>query len=115
MLLPLVVAAAVAQSPIMCNLNALSAAEREQHAAATVRLKAAMVRAEELKDGFRFFLRADMPITDLFRWIEREQRCCPFLDFEVRIDRENGARWLQLTGREAVKEFLAAEFGAAKQ
>jgi hypothetical protein len=46
----------------------------------------------------------------LLRWVERERRCCSFLDFEIRLGRQEGEQWLQMTGCDGVKAFLAAEF-----
>jgi len=40
----------------------------------------------------------------------QERRCCPFFDLSLRLDREGGPMWLELTGREGVKEFIKAEF-----
>ena len=106
----LVMAAAAAQSPIMCNLNALSKAEREEHSADTTRLRTAIEKVEEVDGGYRWHLGAHVSAADLLRWVERERRCCAFLDFEIRLGREDGERWLQMTGRDGVKAFLVAEF-----
>jgi hypothetical protein len=106
----LIVAAAASESPIICNLNALSKAEREEHSTDTKRLKAAVQRIEDVDGGYRWHLGPQVTAADLLRWVERERRCCSFLDFEIRLGRENGERWLQMTGRDGVKAFLAAEF-----
>src|SRR5215211_1616539 len=100
----------VKESPIVCNLKALTPAQRDHHAQLTARLKAAITKTEDVEEGYRFHLPATLPSADLFQWVDYEQRCCPFLDFEIRIDRENGRR-LQLTGRTGVKQLIAAEFG----
>jgi hypothetical protein len=39
------------------------------------------------------------------------RRCCPFLAFRLEAGRENGPLWLNLTGREGVKQFLKIELG----
>jgi hypothetical protein len=101
----------VTESPIVCNLNVLTPAQREHHAQLTVRLKAAITKTEEVEGGYRFHLPSRVPSADLFQWVDFEQRCCPFLDFEIRINRENGDRQLQLTGRTGVKELIATELG----
>lgn len=105
-----VVLAGQSESPIACNLGALTAAEREQQAQITKRLGAAVQKIEELPDGYKIHLGAQFSTEDLLRFVQLEQRCCPFLDFEIGLARENGARWVQMTGRKGVKEFLAAEF-----
>src|SRR5881397_932057 len=101
------VVGAVADSPIICNLNALTPAERTEHATLTKRLAASVVRVEEVEGGYRIHLSPDLAPGELLQWVDAERRCCPFLDFEIRLARENSGRWLQLTGREGVREFLA--------
>jgi hypothetical protein len=111
----LLLAGAPPDTPIACNLNALSAVERQQHAARSERLKEAVVKVEEVADGYRLFFDPTLSPAELFAWIEAERRCCPFLDFELRLERENGMRQLQLTGREGVKAFIAEEIGAVRK
>lgn len=102
-----------AESPIMCNLKALTSAERTAHAATTKKLAGAVVKVEDVEGGYRIHLNATLAASELLQWVDAERRCCPFLDFEVRLAREDGARTLQMTGRQGVKEFLAAEFKLA--
>lgn len=114
LLVSLLIVQAVPDTPIACNLNALSAIEQQQHAARTGRLMSAVVKVEDVANGYRLHFGPDLLAADLLRWIDAERRCCPFLDFEMRLERENGARWLQLTGREGVKAFLSEEFKAVR-
>ena len=44
-------------------------------------------------------------------FIALERLCCPFFGFGLGIEREGGAAWLTLTGREGVKPFIMAEIG----
>ncbi|MGI9167336.1 MAG: hypothetical protein ACR2G5_13325 [Pyrinomonadaceae bacterium] len=44
-------------------------------------------------------------------FIALERLCCPFFGFAVEVEREGGAVWLILTGREGVKPFIIAEIG----
>ncbi len=50
----------------------------------------------------------------LVEWMARERRCCPFLDFAIRLG-ERGERGepavLRLTGAPGVRDFIAAELG----
>ena len=105
----------VKQPPIVCNLNALTPEQREQHAQVTARVKAAVTKTEDVDGGYRFHLRSSLAAADLFQWVDFEQRCCPFLDVEIRLGRENGERRLQLTGRAGVKRLIASEFGITRQ
>jgi hypothetical protein len=102
----------VQETPIVCNVSALTTAERQQHAARSERLKSAIVRIEDVTGGYRLYLNSALPVADLLAWVEGERRCCAFLDFEIGLAREDGARWLQMTGREGVKEFLSQEMKA---
>jgi hypothetical protein len=104
-------AAVYGESPIVCNLNALSPAERSHHAALSRKLAAATVENRELPDGLALRLSPTrMTLAELADWIEAERRCCPFLDFRVSLEREGGAFQLSLSGRPGVKELLQSEF-----
>jgi len=43
------------------------------------------------------------------RFVSAEQRCCPFLRFEIVVAAADGPVWLQMTGPDGTREFLAAE------
>lgn len=96
-------------------MKALTPAEHTRHAARGDRLKAAVIKAVEVEGGYRLTLRADFPTSDLLQRVEAELRCCPFLDFDVRLDGDNGPRSLQLTGRDGVKEFPGKEIAAVRK
>jgi DinB superfamily len=74
-------------------------------------LRAAHQRIRELPDGFEFEFPGD---TATFRlaaeWAEGEHLCCPFFDVDLRLEREGGALWVRLTGRDGVKQFIKADF-----
>src|SRR4051812_32027356 len=92
-----------ADSPIACNLGALTPAERDEHALLSRRLKEAVVRTDELADGYRFHVSVAVPFRDLAAWADFERRCCPFFELAIGSERESGAAWIQLTGRAGVK------------
>ncbi len=100
------------ETPFVCNLKALTTAERTEHKTLTTRVLAAVTNTHELTNGYTFRLNADMTTTDLTKWVDYERRCCPFFDVQLTWPRENGPVTLQLTGREGVKEFIRAEFPA---
>ena len=96
--------------PVACNMDVFTPAERERHAAVIARLKAAMLSGRELPDGRRFGIRLeDGGLAVLAEFIERERRCCPFFEFTVRLEPGSAALWLDLTGSEGVREFIAEE------
>jgi hypothetical protein len=101
------------ESPFACNAFALSPEVRKRHfeelGPALLKLKKS---TRELPDGFEFELPADNKTYQLLtEWAFQERLCCPFLDIDLRLDRENGPLWLRLTGRTGTKEFIKAEFG----
>ena len=108
----LVAHAATFESPFACNRAALNAAERKRHFDELgPQLRAAVIQAGELKDGYEFeFPSDDATFHVISEWVAGEHRCCPFVDIDVRLDREGGATWLRLTGRPGTKEFVRSDF-----
>ena len=101
-----------AETPIACNLKALTPAERARQSALSRKLKAATVEKTELASGLSFKLSlAQMPLREVAEWIEDERKCCPFLDFQLSVECDGGAVHLSLTGGPGVKEFLLSDFG----
>lgn len=101
------------QSPLFCDLSALTDTERQEHVAVSEKLFAALESVNELRDGyaFRFPASSDL-LQTVATFIARERKCCPFYDFTVRVEREGGPLWLHLSGREGVKEFIQSEMMA---
>ena len=62
--------------------------------------------------GYLFRLSfTDQTLLEVAEFISFERRCCPFLSFQISLNESDEAVTVQLTGRDGVKEFLAAEFG----
>jgi hypothetical protein len=102
---------AAGESPLACNLKALTASERQRHAELSGKLFAGVSEKQDLADGFAFRLSLEkVSLQDLGEWIDAEKRCCPFFDFQIRLGREGGPLWLSLTGREGVKQVILEEF-----
>jgi hypothetical protein len=101
------------ESAFACNLKALSPVERAEHRDVTARVLASVQETRELPNGYAFtFDTARVATKDLATFVEFERRCCPFFDFQLAWNRENGPVTLQLTGRDGVKTFIRAEFTA---
>lgn len=106
-------------SPIACDLNALPPVERQRHMIVTRRLLSADHDFSELADGLelRFPPRLDgdetEPLRLLAEWVARERLCCPFLQFDLRIEPRSGPLSLRLTGPPGTKEILQAALGPA--
>lgn len=98
------------QSPIVCDLTALTDEERDEHEAVGEAMFAALQDVKELPHGYGFRLPATAKMLQtVATFIPRERKCCPFLDFTVEVERDGGPMWLHFTGREGVKEFLRME------
>jgi hypothetical protein len=100
-------------SPFACERSALSAADRKRHFDELGPALRGMVKnVRELRDGYEFEFPAD-PAT--FRleaeWAAGEHLCCPFLDINLRQEREKGSFLMGLSGRPGVKQFIEADLG----
>jgi hypothetical protein len=95
-----------------CNMGALTNTDRERHKLLLLNLEAARIEIKELPDGYSFRLQNELvSLAEVTEWISYESRCCPFFDFEIRLERNNGPLWLKLIGQEGIKPFIRAEFG----
>lgn len=104
-------------SPFACNAFALPPEIRKRHfeelEPALLKLKKS---TQELPDGYEFEFPADKGTYQLLtEWAFQERLCCPFLDIDLRFDREGGPLWLRLAGRPGTKEFIKVELGSAIQ
>jgi hypothetical protein len=98
-------------SSFYCNLKALSMKERARHMQLTHEIERARVETVEMANGFAFrFQDGTISLAELAEWISAERKCCPFFDFEIEQQADNGPLWLKLRGKEGVKEFMRSEF-----
>lgn len=98
-------------SGFYCNLKALNTKERARHMLLTLEIERARVETVELANGFAFrFQDGTVSLTDLAEWVSAERKCCPFFDFEIEQQADNGPLWLKLRGKEGAKAFMRAEF-----
>ena len=102
------------ESPLACNLTALTPAERARHFDEVgPKLRSMRKGVRELPDGYELEFPADTSTYRLLtEWAAAERACCPFFDIDVRSTREGGPLLLRLTGREGVKQFIKID-GAA--
>ena len=95
--------------PISCSLTDFELQERRRDVLQKARR--AVVDVRELENGYAYsFSAADECLTELAQLINLERQCCPFLRFCITVLPDNGAIWLEMTGPEGAKEFLAATF-----
>jgi hypothetical protein len=99
-------------SPIACNLGALDEGQRERRAELAVRLQSSVREIVQIADGYAFRLQSnDKILLEIAEFVSLERRCCPFLNFQISLNEGDDAITFRLSGRDGVKEFLAAEFG----
>lgn len=101
------------QTPLICNMDVFTPAEREQHIRSTAQLFQSVQAIHKAENGFEFLFpnldEADN-LTQLAEFISNERRCCPFLEFTLKILPKDTPISLLLTGPEGTQEFLRAEF-----
>ncbi len=100
------------ESPFACDMNAIRPDQREAHLATIEKLFRSVESVREVANGYSFQLpnQSDV-LLQVAEFISLERLCCPFFDFGLEVEREGGAVWLSLTGREGVKPFIIAEIG----
>jgi hypothetical protein len=102
----------VETSDFYCNLKALNTKERARHVLLTLEIERARVETIELANGLAFrFQESTVWLADLAEWVSAERKCCPFFDFEIELQGNNGPLWLKLRGKDGVKAFMRSEFG----
>lgn len=103
--------AAKHESPFACDRLAFTPEQRKRHfdeLGPTLRSLKKGVR--ELPDGYEFQFSADAATLELVaEWAAGEHLCCPFLDIDLMLEREDGPLWVRLTGREGVKKSIELE------
>jgi hypothetical protein len=117
-------AAVFAAEPLVCNVNALSPAERDRHLALGQELKSAVAKVAELPDGYEMTLdfkkmgldARGLPycVVEVAQWVDLESRCCPFVDFGIELKGKDRLVTLRLTGGPEVKDFLKTELGLVR-
>jgi len=83
-----------------------------RHAGLLHQIHNCLLEVRELPDGFALRFADDGTLlARLAEWVRLESLCCPFVRFEVRVEKRAGPVWLRLTGAEGIKDFLRREFG----
>ena len=102
----------VQQTALICNMDVFTPGERENHIRTTTQLFQSVQATHEAENGLEFmFPNFDKHevLIQLAEFIFNERRCCPFLEFTLRIAPDMPISLL-LTGPEGTQEFLRAEF-----
>ena len=95
--------------PIACLLTDSELQERRRDI--LQKTKSAVTEVKELDDGFAYrFPPGESRLSELARLVELEHQCCPFLTFRITVEPGDGPIWLELTGPDGTKAFLADLF-----
>ena len=93
--------------PISCNLDALSATERQRRSSLAAKIRRSVVDICETEHGFRLHLSADAALhRDALDLISLERRCCPFLEMKLAVSPGDGPVYFDIGGSAEVKAFL---------
>lgn len=100
------------ESAFACDRAALTAEQRKRHFDELgPQLRSLRKTVHELPNGYEFQFPSDSAtILLVAEWTAGEYVCCPFFDIDLHLEREGGAFWLRLTGRDGVKQFIRADF-----
>ena len=95
--------------PIACTLTNSELQERRSNLLQKVRR--VVVEVRELDDGYAYSFPSEGEwLRELAGLIDLERECCPFLRFRLTVEANGGPTWLELTGPEGTKDFLASTF-----
>jgi hypothetical protein len=98
-------------SAFFCNAAALNPAERAFHQHLTDRLLVSLNVVVELPKGYEFqFSPDDISVADVAQWVVAEEKCCPFFNFHIDLEKRGTLVCLGLTGAEGIKQFIRSEF-----
>ena len=94
-------------SPIACDLTAIDESEREAHEKVSTAVFERVTDLKELPDGYAFRLPTETEIVrNAGAFISRERLCCPFFHFRLDVSAEQGPVWLEVAGRDGVKQYI---------
>ena len=103
----------MSSTPLACDMNVFTPAEREHHIQQTLQLYRTVLDIRETGNGFEFTFPHTTELAKLAEFISNEKLCCPFLEFTLRIEPNEKPISLTLTGPEGTQEFLREEFSEA--
>jgi hypothetical protein len=95
--------------PIACTLS--ESELRERKATTLQDLFERVVQTRPLEAGYAFrFDASDDTLVRIMTVIQRERRCCRFMQFDRKVMPDGGPFWLTITGPDGTKAFLETLF-----
>jgi hypothetical protein len=96
-------------APLACLVDAIPEKQRTAHFARLSDLFGTQVQEiKKVPRGYAFRFEPES-LDRLAQFVSRERLCCPFLTFTIAIASGGGPVWLEMTGPEGTREFLAGE------
>ena len=97
--------------PFACDLTAIPPEDRARHRELTRYLVTEAAEAiDETGKGLVLRFSSD-ELEAVAEFLGYERRCCPFVDFSLRVPSGQQSVLLELSGPDGVTEFLRAELG----
>lgn len=97
--------------PVACSLTDSELQQRRREVLQKIR--SAVSEVTEKEDGFVYRFPADGKwIGELAILVKLEHKCCPFLKFTITVEPGDGPIWLEMSGPQGTKEFLATTFSS---
>ncbi|HWG39419.1 MAG TPA: hypothetical protein VN658_02625 [Candidatus Acidoferrales bacterium] len=91
--------AAAQPAPICCNSNAFTATQKSRYTELNAKINGAREETKMLPNGYTYrLLKGAVSLPELAEWVLLERLCCPFLDFAIQVEQDNGTLWVALTG-----------------
>jgi hypothetical protein len=97
---------------LACNSSRLTAEQRQERVELAKLIHAQTQELQELPDGYAFRLPSSSTLfLELAEFVQLERCCCPFFNFKLELEANEGPIWLKITGPEGSKEFMKTEVG----
>lgn len=95
------------ERPLVCNLGTIDEQQRPEHERNTRELFAEIDEVRELDEGYAFRIPAHTDsLVRAARFMALERRCCPFFEFSISVQSNDGPGWLELRGTPRIKQFI---------
>lgn len=93
---------------LVCGISSEELQERQKTVINSLRKQ--IIETKELDNGYAFkFAGTDEVVDELTEFIKTERECCGFFIFGLSISGDKSEAWLELTGPEGAKDFIADE------
>lgn len=101
------------ETPLACNPTAIKPEDKPRYKELAKKVRTSREEVKETPDGYALkFSPEPENIRDIAEFITYERACCPFIEFAIAVEKDNGAIWLKMEGGEEVKRILRSEFAA---